>query len=60
MLLDHHLNDLKASGLNDQTIAEAGFYSESDPREIGRMLNWNRPASRLGSCLVIPFRQLNG
>jgi hypothetical protein len=60
VLLDHHLADLRSSGLTDQTIEQSGIYSESDPDKIRRILNWNRSANELGSCCVYPYRKLNG
>ena len=33
-LAPNDLADLRASGLNDDTIREAGFYTESDPVKI--------------------------
>ena len=50
-----HLADLRSSGLNDRTIAESGIYTESDPAAVARILNWKRPATNLGPCMVIPF-----
>jgi hypothetical protein len=59
-LLAHHREHLYASGLTDETIAEAEIYSETDPRKIQKLLNWNKPAHVLGACLVFPFRNLDG
>jgi len=58
-LLPQHLADLHRSGLTDETIKADGYYSETDPGLIARMLNWDRPARTLGPCLVIPFRKLD-
>jgi len=60
LLLPEHLADLRRSGLTDATIRQAGFYSETDPAEISRILHWDRPASELGPCLVLPFFRLDG
>lgn len=54
-LLPQHLADLHASGLTDDTIAACGYFSESDPEAIGKLLNWKSPAKSLGPCLCIPF-----
>src|SRR5262249_30914321 len=45
----------EASGLSDDQIKACGFYTETDPRAIGKLLNWNGPADCLGACLVIPY-----
>lgn len=60
LLLPQHLADLRRSGLSDETIRADGYYSETDPGDIARMLNWKGPARTLGPCLVIPFRKLDG
>src|SRR5262249_55550446 len=31
-------------------------YSVNDPARVSELLRWDRPAKRLGACLVIPFR----
>lgn len=54
-LLPHHLADLRLSGLSDETIAACGFYSESDPEAVAKLLRWKYPAKALGPCLCIPF-----
>ncbi|HEX4590298.1 MAG TPA: DUF3854 domain-containing protein, partial [Gemmataceae bacterium] len=55
-----HLSDLRSSGLTDGTIMEAHIYSEPDPSRVAALLNWERPAWRLGSCLVIPYFDAGG
>jgi putative DNA primase/helicase len=60
-LAPHHLDDLRNSGLNDETIDACEFSTETDPVYIGRQLNWARiGASALGPCLEIPFFDLSG
>jgi len=59
-LLPHHLADLRRSALTDETIEAAGLYSLDDPAAISRILNWKQPATDLGPCLVIPFRDIEG
>jgi hypothetical protein len=59
-LLPQHLTDLKRSGLSDTTIAACEFRSLTDPAEIARVLNWQKPAVRLGPCLGIPFFNADG
>ncbi len=58
--LPHHLTDLRRSGLSDQTIRESGIYTNTDPNEISKILNWSRPAGNLTPAMVIPFRSLDG
>jgi hypothetical protein len=39
-LLDHHREQLQASGLTDNTIAAAKLYSVTTASEAGRLVNW--------------------
>ena len=39
-LLDRHRDHLKTSGLLDDTVAAASFYSVTDPAEAAAILNW--------------------
>ncbi len=55
MLLPHHLQDLKKSGLSDETIETLGFYS-ADQEEIKSLLNRRRS---VGPGLVIPYPGLS-
>lgn len=55
VILRNHLADLRRSGLTDDTIRVAGVYSESDPARVSTLLDWEHPATNLGSCLVFPF-----
>lgn len=47
-----HLADLRSSGLDDETIARAGLYSESRAAPIAEILGWGW---RQGGGLVFPF-----
>lgn len=60
VLLPQHLADLLGSGLTDANIAELGFYSESDPQQVAKLLRWGYPAKKLGACLCIPFFDASG
>ena len=55
-----HLADLRASGLSDEQIRDCGFYTETDPSAVAKLLNWKRPATDLGPCLCIPFHGTDG
>jgi hypothetical protein len=50
-----HLADLRASGLSDDTIAQAGLYTEDQGAAVRDLLGWTRPAAALGECLVFPY-----
>jgi Domain of unknown function (DUF3854)/Bacterial regulatory protein, arsR family len=52
-LLPHHRDQLHASGLTDQTIQIAGFWSETDPAHMARCLNWGMPNPSLMPALAI-------
>jgi hypothetical protein len=59
-IVARHLADLRRSGLNDETIADSGIYTEADPATISRILQWESPARNLGPCMVIPYRHIDG
>ncbi len=48
----NHLNDLKKSGLSDETIREAGIYSVR-PMDINKKLGFNDPQIR--SVMAFPY-----
>jgi hypothetical protein len=50
----------EGSGLTDETILEAGLYSEADAAQLQRILRWNGPVANLVPALIIPFRSLTG
>jgi putative DNA primase/helicase len=53
-----HLEDLRASGLTDETIAAAGLYTEADGDKVRELLGeWLsiKNARALGQCLVFPY-----
>lgn len=61
LLLPHHRKQLQESGLSDQTIESAGFYSETNADKIRSMIKCTkRTATKLGAVLVIPFIDLDG
>ena len=55
-LLEHHVEHLRASGLTDDTILNAGVFSVTDPEEIRRLLCWgdSGPAPP-APAFVIPY-----
>ena len=56
LLLPHHRADLRGSGLSDAQVAACGFYSESDPAAVARLLNrTDQAVVALGPCLCLPF-----
>jgi hypothetical protein len=60
-LLPHHLAELRASGLDDATLAANGVYSESDPAAVAGLLNWGAARARsLGPVLVYPHHDRDG
>ena len=58
-LLPHHLADLQASGLTDETIQAAGLYSETDFARLTRILGWNVPR-KMSPSLVFPYFTIDG
>jgi hypothetical protein len=59
-LLPQHLEDLRRSGLSDQTIAACQFRSFTDPKIIRRVLGWDAAKLNIGPCLAIPFPSADG
>lgn len=56
-LAAEHREHLRTSGLDDETIALAGVYSEDAPAELCRLAGYEgaRPRWRNGRCLVFPY-----
>lgn len=59
-LKNNHLADLRASGLDDETIRLSGIYSECRPEYISGLLGWQYPAKGVGAAMIIPFPSLTG
>src|SRR5579864_4097626 len=59
-LLPKHLEELRRSGLTDETIRACGFWSMTDPKEIQFTLRRGYDVSCLGPCLAFPFFDLRG
>jgi putative DNA primase/helicase len=62
-LCSAHLAELRASGLNDDTIRAAKIYTEYDAERIKNNLNWKTGGPQKwqhGQALVFPFRSLIG
>ena len=55
-----HLEDLRKSGLSNDTIREAGLRTITDWNEVARLLNWKGGADKLGDCLAFPFFDRSG
>lgn len=51
----HHREHLRTSGLTDETIEMYRLRSVVDPKEVGRILRWEKGAAALGSCIAFPF-----
>lgn len=59
-LFPSHLAELRASGLNDETIRASGIYSEHDRRKLAAITNRQSWSAKLGSALVFPYRDETG
>jgi putative DNA primase/helicase len=55
-----HLEELRRSGLNDNTIRAAGIYSETDRNKIATILNRRRVDADMVPGIVFPFLRANG
>lgn len=62
LLSRKHLDDLRESGLSDETIRACGFYTERDPKKVRRKLDWTTTGGlkNMGPFLAIPYRSLDG
>ncbi len=60
ILLEHHLADLRRSGLSNEQIRRCGFRSSSNPVHVAKWLRWTSPAKTLVPCLCIPFHGADG
>lgn len=58
-LLDHHRANLHASGLTDETIREAGIYSETNHIKLATLLNRKKYYAKNGPAIVFPFHDAN-
>ena len=54
------LDDLRTSGLTDDTISRNALHEIDDVEEVGKILGWNGPATGLGRCLAFPHYDLEG
>ncbi|TXT21170.1 MAG: hypothetical protein FD138_4088, partial [Planctomycetota bacterium] len=60
-LSQKHLDDLRKSGLSDETISACKFATIRDSKSIKAILQWkNRDASQLGEALGIPYFRPDG
>ena len=59
-LSDAHRAELLASGIPPEFALAAGVYTEADPAEVARLLNWRGAATALGPCLVYPYLDAAG
>jgi P4 family phage/plasmid primase-like protien len=58
-LREHHLRELRESGLSDETIISSGIYSETSHGAICAILGRQKMKRGIGSALVIPFREVS-
>jgi putative DNA primase/helicase len=54
-LMPKHLKELEASGLTEETIREAGIYSEARRGYVKALLGWSSYPGTLGQVLVFPY-----
>jgi hypothetical protein len=58
-LSEQHVEQLRASGLNDETIEAAGLRTVTDARVIKKLLHWERK-QEIGPCLAFPYPTAEG
>lgn len=54
-LSGRHLDELRRSGLMDETIQDSGCYTETDPNRLRALLHWPESWPVDGGGLVFPF-----
>ena len=60
-LIQRHRDELRASGLTDETIEASSIHSELNASRIAEMLNQNVSfAAKLGLSMVIPYYAMDG
>jgi hypothetical protein len=59
-LLPHHVAELRASGLSDETIRRAGIRSEENNVSIAQLLCRDHFPKKCGPCLVFPYHDGKG
>lgn len=55
MLCDKHREELRASGLGDETITAMAAYCEHDGKVIAEALNWKAWPKSMGHCLMFGY-----
>ena len=58
--LRHHITELQASGLTDETILASGIKSETSHAALRLLLNWPAMPKRMASGIVFQFRDSAG
>ena len=58
--LRHHITELQASGLTDETILASGIRSETSHAALRQILNWPKMPKRMASGIVFRFRDTDG
>ena len=59
-ILAYHLEQLRTSGLNEETIIASGIYSETRYESLKVILNRSRVSKKIAPALVIPYLDANG
>jgi len=59
-LLPHHLAELRASGLSDETIRATGILSQDNYVALATILNWRRLPKKLAPAIVFPYFDADG
>jgi putative DNA primase/helicase len=59
-ILPHHLLELRASGLTDDTITANGIHSETDAGKLSAMLGMRKFPAKCAPAIVFPFVSAEG
>ncbi len=59
-LLPHHVRELRASGLTNETIKAAGIFSETKYENLAAVLDWRKFPKKMAPALVFPFHAADG
>lgn len=59
-LIGPHYDELRASGLTDETIERAGIHTETRQSTQAVLLGWTNVPAKMGPAIVFPFHRADG
>ena len=59
-LIDPHFQELKASGLTDETIQASGAFTETCQKKAATLLKWEKVPAKMLPGIVFPYTRADG